>query len=78
MGLGPESCAQTGTGRPVCSGRPVAQGRPDIRWSLFFRYFHSVKATSDVWSLRTSTNFGSGAVTPVVRSSPDVRSLGLG
>ena len=30
MGLGPESCAQTGTERPLGTGRLVAHGRPYV------------------------------------------------
>ena len=76
MGLGPESCAQIGIGRPLGTGRPVAHGRTDVRWSLGFRYFCSVMEVSDVRSLRTSANFGSGAVAPDVRSLSVVRLLG--
>ena len=74
MGLGPNSCAQTGSGRPLGIG-PVARGCPDVRWSSVFHYFHSVMEVPDFRSLRTSANFGSGAVVPDVRSCPIVRSL---
>ena len=39
MHLGPKSCAQTGTGRPLGTGRLVAHGRPDIRWLPDFCWF---------------------------------------
>ena len=78
MGLGPEHCAQTGTGRPLGTGRPVSQELSDVRCPLVVRWFHFVMGVPDVRRLRTSADFGSGAVAPVVRSGPDVRSFASG
>ena len=78
MGLGPEHCAQTGTGRPLGTGRPVSQELPDVRCPPVVRWFRSVMGVPDVRRLRTSADVGSGAVAPVVRSGPDVRSFASG
>ena len=78
MGLGPEHSAQTGTGRPLGTGRPVSQELPDVRCSPVVRWFRPVMGVPDVRRLRTSADFGSGAVTPVVQSGPNVRSLASG
>ena len=78
MGLGPEHCAQTGTGRPLGTGRPVSQELPDVRCPLVVRWFRSVMGVPDVLRLRTFADVGSGAVASVVRSGPDVRSLASG
>ena len=73
MGLGPEHCAQTGTGRPLGTGRPVSQELPDVWCPQDVRWFRSVMGVPDVQRLQTSADFGSGAVAPVVRSGLDVR-----
>ena len=78
MGLEPEHCAQTGTGHPLGAGRPVSQELPDIRCPPVVRWFRSMMGVPDVRRLRTSADVGSGAVTPVVRSGLDVRSLASG
>ena len=76
MGLRPKSYAQTGIGRPLGNDCPVAHGWPDVWWLPDFRWIRSVMGMPDVRSLRTSANFGSGAVAPDVWSCPVVRSLG--
>ena len=48
MGLGPEHCAQTGTGRPLGTGRPVSQELPDVRCPPVVRWFRSVMGVPDV------------------------------
>ena len=75
MGLGPEHCAQTGTGRSLGTGRPVSQELPSVRCPPAIHWFRSVMGGPDVRRLRTSADFGSGAVAPVVRSGPDVHSM---
>ena len=78
MGLGPEHCAQTGTGRPLGTGRPVSQELSDIRCPPVVRWFRSVMGVPDDQKRRSSADFGSGAGAPVVRSGPDVRSFASG
>ena len=78
MGLGPEHCAQTGTGRPLGTGRTVSQALLDVRCPPVVRWFRSVMGVSDVRKRRSSADFGSGAGAPVVRSRPDVRSFSSG
>ena len=69
---------QRGTGRPLGTGRPVSQELPDVRCPPVICWFRSVMGVPDVQRLRTSADFGSGAVAVVVRSGPDVLSLALG
>ena len=78
MGLGPEHCAQTGTGRPLGTGRPVSQELSDIRCPPVVRWFRSVMGVPDVRRLWTYADLGSGAVAPVVRLGLGVRSFALG
>ena len=78
MGLGPKHYAQTGTGCTLGTGRPVSQELPDVRCPPVVRWFRSVMGVPDVQRLRTSADFGSGAVAVVVRSGPDVLSLASG
>ena len=78
MGLGPEHCAQTGTGGPLGTGRPVSQELPDVRCPPVVRWFRSVMGVPDVRKRQSSADFGSGAGEPVVRSGPYIRSFASG
>ena len=48
MGLGPEQCAQKGTGRPLGTGRPVSQELLDVWCPPVVRWFRSMMGVPDV------------------------------
>ena len=78
MGLEPDLCTQTGTGRPLGTGRPVTQELSDVRCPPVFRWFRSMKGVPNVQRLRTSGDVASGVGVSVIQSGPDVRSFASG